>query len=67
MGEINTHTSFLTVLLRSFPNSLAAMKCSLNAGMSVSVAKQPKADMRQLITRVRTGTGETLSCIFQCL
>lgn len=58
-----THTSFLTVLLRSFPNSLAEMKCSLKAGMSVSVAKQPTADIRQLITRVRTGIGETLSCI----
>lgn len=58
-----THTSFLTVLLRSFPYSLAAMKCSLKAGMSVSVAKQPTADIKQLITSVRTGIGDTLSCI----
>lgn len=58
-----THTSFLTVLLRSFPNSLAEMKCSLKAGISVSVAKQPTADIKQLINRVRTGIGGTLSCI----
>lgn len=36
------------------------MKWSLKAGMSFSVAMQPSADMRQLITRGRTGTGDML-------
>lgn len=62
-----THTSFLTVLFMSIPYSLAEIKCSLNAGMSVSVAIQPSTDMKQLITSVRTGIGDTLSCILTSL
>lgn len=53
-----THTSFLAVLFRSIPYSLAEMKWSLKAGMSFSVAMQPRADMRPLITSGRTGTGD---------
>ena len=34
------------------------MKWSLKAGMSFSVAMQPRADMRPLITSGRTGTGD---------
>lgn len=52
-----THTSFLVVLFRSIPYNLAAMKWSLKAGMSFSVATQPRADMKQLITSGRTGSG----------
>lgn len=52
-----THTSVLVVLFRSIPYSLAAIKWSLKAGMSFSVATQPSADMRPLITSGRTGSG----------
>lgn len=62
-----THTSFLTILFRSNPYSLAEIKWSLNAGMSVSVAIQPSTDMKQLITSVRTGIGDTLSFILTSL
>lgn len=39
------------------------MKWSLKAGMSFSVAMQPSADMKQLITNGRTGTGDMFSGI----
>lgn len=55
-----THTSFFIVLFRSIPYNLAEMKWSLKAGMSFNVAKQPSADMRQLITNGRMGTGDIL-------
>lgn len=58
--EILTHTSFLVVLFRSLPYSLADMKCSLKAGMSLSVAMHPRTDMQQLMMRGRTGTGDIL-------
>lgn len=58
--ETLTHTSVFVVLFRSLPNSLADMKCSLKAGMSLSVAKQPRTDMQQLMRRGRTGTGDIL-------
>lgn len=58
-----THTSFLDVLFRSTPYNLAEMKWSLKAGMSFSVAVQPRADKRQLITSGRTGTGDRFSGI----
>ena len=53
-----THISFLVVLFRSIPYNLAEMKWSLNAGMSFSVARQPSADSRPLITSGRTGTAD---------
>ncbi len=58
-----TYTSFLVVLFRSIPYNLAEMKWSLKAGMSFSVAMQPSADMKQLITNGRTGTGDMFSGI----
>lgn len=61
MNETMTHTSFFVVLFRSIPYSLAEMKWSLKAGMIFNVAKQPRADKKQLITSGRTGTGDMLS------
>lgn len=53
----NTYTSFFAILFKSIPYSLAPMKCSLNAGISLMVAMQPSIDMQQLMTRGITGTG----------
>lgn len=60
LKEILTHTSFFEVLFRSLPYSLADMKWSLKAGMSLSVARQPRPDMQQLMMRGRTGTGDMM-------
>lgn len=53
-----TYTSFFAILFKSIPYSLAPMKCSLNAGISLMVAMQPSTDMQQLITKGITGTGD---------
>lgn len=59
-----THTSFLDVLFRSIPYSLAEIKWSLKAGMSLIVAMHPSTDMKQLITSGRTGTGDMFAGFF---
>lgn len=56
--RILTHTSFFVVLFMSLPYSLADMKWSLKAGMSLSVAKHPRTDMQQLMMRGSKGTGD---------